>query len=51
MKYKKIINIQKMLTPIYDAHKNKNRNNDKRVIGVAQLWLSAELKRKFFGLP
>ena len=31
-----------MLTSVYNAHKNKN--NDKRVISVAQLWLSAVLK-------
>ena len=33
-----------MLTSVYDAH-NKN-NNDKRVIGIAQLSLSAVQKRK-----
>ena len=33
----------KMLTSIYDAHNNKN-NNDKRVIGIAQLISSAVLK-------
>ena len=28
-----------MLTSVYDAHnkKNKNKNNDKRVIGIAQM--------------
>ena len=39
--YKNIINIKKMLTSVYDAHKNKNnrnnKNNDNRVIGIAQL--------------
>ena len=34
----------KMLTSVYDAHNNKN-NNDKTVIGIAQLSLSAVLKR------
>ena len=24
-----------MLTSVYDAHNNKNNNNDKRVIGIA----------------
>ena len=31
-----------MLTSVYDAHKNKN--NDKRVISIAQLCLSPVLK-------
>ena len=35
----------KMLTSVYDAHKNKN--NYKRVIGTAQLCLSAVLKIRF----
>ena len=36
-----------MLTSVYDAHnnKNKNNNNNKRVISIAQLNLSAVLKR------
>ena len=34
-----------MLTSVYDTHNNKNRNNnDKRVIGIAQLCLLAVLK-------
>ena len=33
-----------MLTSVYDAHKNKN--NDKRVISIAQLCLSAVLKKE-----
>ena len=38
MKHKNIINIKKMLTSVYDAHKNnKNKNNDKRVMSIAQL--------------
>ena len=32
-----------MLTSVYDTHKN-NKNNDKRVIGIAQLCFSAVLK-------
>ena len=42
MKYKKYNNKYeiKILTSVYDAHKN----NDKRVIGIAQLCLSAVLK-------
>ena len=32
MKYKKYNKYKKMLTSVYDAHKN---NNDKRVIGIA----------------
>ena len=32
-----------MLTSVYDAHKN----NEKRVIGIAQLSLSAVLKKAF----
>ena len=40
-----------MLTSFYDAHnKNNNNNNDKRVIGIAQLCLSAELKREINAL-
>ena len=35
MKYKKHNKYKKMLTFVYDAHKNKN--NDERVIGIAQL--------------
>ena len=43
MKYKKyIINIyKKVLTCVHDTHKNKKKN-DKRVLGIAQLCLSAE---------
>ena len=35
-----------MFTFVYDAHKNKkkDKNNDKRVISIAQLCLSAVLK-------
>ena len=34
-----------MFTSVYDAHKNKNKkNSDKRLIGIAQLCLSAVLK-------
>ena len=33
-----------MLTSVYYAHKNKNTNNDKRVIGIAQLCLAVVLK-------
>ena len=36
-----------MLTSVYDAFNNKNKiikNNDKRVIGIAQLCLSAVLE-------
>ena len=33
----------KKLTSVYDAHKNNNKNN-KRVIGTAQLCLSAMVK-------
>ena len=36
-----------MLISVYDAHKNKN-NNDKRVIGIAQLHLSAVQKIRLF---
>ena len=32
-----------MLTSVYNAHKNKN-NSEKRVVGIAQLHLSAVLK-------
>ena len=39
MKYKNIINIKK-LTSVYNAHKNKNKNNEKRVISIALLCLS-----------
>ena len=44
MKYKKCNKYKKKLASVYDAHKNNNKNNDKRVIGIAQLCLSAELK-------
>ena len=43
-KYIKYNKYKKMLTYVYDRHKNKNKNNDKRVIGIAQLCLSAVLK-------
>ena len=33
-----------MLTSAYNAHNNKNKNNDKKVISIAQLCLSAVLK-------
>ena len=35
-----------MLTYVCDAHENK-KNNDKRVIGIAQLCLSALLKMDY----
>ena len=34
----------KMLTSVYNAHNNKNNNNDKKVISIAQLSLSVVLK-------
>ena len=44
-KYKKYNTYKTMLTSVYNAHKNKNnRNSYKRVIGIAQLCLSALLK-------
>ena len=43
MKYKRYNKYKKILTSFYDAHKNKNNNNNKRVIGIAQLCLSAVL--------
>ena len=33
-----------MLTPVYNTHKNNNKSNNKRVIDIAQLCLSAMLK-------
>ena len=44
-----------MLTFVYNAHKNNNYNNDynnngKRVIGIAQLCLSAVLKTENISL-
>ena len=36
-----------MITSVYHAHKDENKNNknnDKRVIGIAQLYLSVVLK-------
>ena len=36
-----------MLASVYNAHNNKNKNNNgKRVIGITQLFLSAVLKMK-----
>ena len=36
-----------MLTSVYDPHNSKNnKNNDKRVTSIAQLSLSAVLKRR-----
>ena len=37
-----------MLTSVYETHNNKNNDNDKRVIGIAQLSLSAVLKINSF---
>ena len=35
-----------MLTSVYNAHKNNNKNIDKRVISIAQLCLSTVQKIK-----
>ena len=35
-----------MLTSVYIAHNKNKNNNDKRVIGIAQVHLSAVLKMK-----
>ena len=43
MKYKKYNKYKKMLTSVYDAHKNKNH---KRVISIEQLCLSVVLKMR-----
>ena len=40
-----------MLTFVYNAHKNNNYNNNKRVISIAQMHLSAVLKMLPIELP
>ena len=47
MEYKKYNKYKKRLTSVYDAHKNNSYKNNKRVVSIAQLHLSAMLKMWF----